>query len=772
MARSVDPLQRDTINVAAQLPTARLQVGPTNAALQLADALKDASPDAQRLMQGIANDEAEKQRSQAKQDALINEGQALADATRAGKIDATQNPWYIQAYNRESASIQSLDALQKLQVEAASWDSYNDPEKFQEDWHRAVGEAGVGFTTKDQQAGFQAAENQVSSQVLQENVARNVARIKTERVNNLGALTADALQTTYRTNGGLLSPNDAVASIRGAAQQWFATGGSEADWQQILVKSITNLAYATSDSSLLDLLKAPELMHGPSQSGVAPAGLGAMETSSYSPPYSQLPPAALQAVDPDLAPAAAPVPMTPKVQVQAPAQRLTLSPVQGGRLSSGYGARKRPTKGASSNHLALDIALPSGTPVSAQATGKVVYAARDGGLGNVVRVDYGGGVVATYAHLSAIGVSPGDVVAAGQNVGAVGKTGTATGPHLHYAVKVNGKPVDPRTNPAIGGTFEGDQVAQQASQPGFPGADKPFTVSGELPGNVLNRGASLYGMPGVADQVESDRYRINEAAAAAPLQRARVEKAKRQARGYEARDLLWQQFGTGLLTGAATREQIITSLSSKNYSGPEIAEALNQVNEVLRDSVGVANAQVAARGQNPGSALDVLNIVSDAQRSGWSPQLEKRVGDAILRGDISGGDGEQIITSAVSKASSMRAEARTEERLDMAEEKANGGVSNYTDLKRKAGFLGDLVVQSLAQAQPGNAAKIRSPKVTKAIKDRISSAMGAWLAANPDDWGGALQAGKDAANAALTSAMGQPATKIPFKPSGDGNPRR
>lgn len=858
MARSADPLQRDAIQVTAQLPGARLAAPRTNAALQLADALKDATPEARAAMATIADSEADKARTRAKQDALKAEGQPLADAVRSGQIDATQNPWYMSAYKRESASIRSLDALQKLQTESASWDTYNDPEKFSQQWRETVGSLAEGFGDTDSMAGFQAAQNQVTSQVLQENVARNVARIKTERLQNLGALTADGLQSVYRANAGRLSPNAAKGAIGAAEQQWFATGGSEADWHEMLVKSITNLAYATQDSSVLDLLKAPELLHGPSAQGDIPAGVGAHDTSDYAPPHVTSPaPASFLAQAPKPAvPGNLPLGITqraqnadgsvstvrtisigtdkgevliptvvgnkvvsneeaikhyretgenfgtfstvaeadayaealhksheqqlsPKVTVRAPSTKLTAFPVPAARVSSEFGARKAPKAGASTNHRGMDLAVPLGTPVQAQATGKVVSAKDEGRLGNTVRVDYGNGVVGIYGHLDSMDVKPGDIVTAGQGLAKSGNSGNSTGPHLHYQLMVNGKATNPRTFTGnVGGSFEAEQAAANPQQyPGFPtGApDAPFDAGGVTPGNVLNRGPSLYGMPGVADQVESDRYRINEAAAAAPMQRARVLKAQREARGYEASDVLWQNYGTGLLTGHVTRDQVLKTLGDKGYSGPEIAEALQQVNSVLRDSVGVANAQVAARGQNPGNAMEVLEIASDAQRSGWTPQLETRVGRKVLDGTLTGDDGRAIISSAISRSNQQRSEQRAEDREARAEARAGGGVSNWKGLRESSTHLRDLVVQTIAQQMPQKAAAIRSTKAMKAIQDRITTAMGAWLAANPEDFAGALQAGKDESNKALLEAMGQfpraGSTPQPSAPAG-GNPRR
>ncbi len=93
-------------------------------------------------------------------------------------------------------------------------------------------------------------------------------------------------------------------------------------------------------------------------------------------------------------------------------------------------------------HEGIDIAAPSGTAVHAAASGTIIYAGWMGGYGNIVVIDHGGGLSTAYAHLSSIWVGGGSV-SQGQAIGAVGCTGSCTGPHLHFEVRINGSPVDP-----------------------------------------------------------------------------------------------------------------------------------------------------------------------------------------------------------------------------------------------------------------------------------------------------------------------------------------
>ena len=113
------------------------------------------------------------------------------------------------------------------------------------------------------------------------------------------------------------------------------------------------------------------------------------------------------------------------------------------RISSYFGRRVAPTKGATSYHKGIDIPCPVGSAVIAAASGRVIYVGYLGSAGNAVVIDHGSGISTCYYHLSAFGVKVGDNVSAGQTICYSGNTGVSTGPHLHFSVRVNGEYVNP-----------------------------------------------------------------------------------------------------------------------------------------------------------------------------------------------------------------------------------------------------------------------------------------------------------------------------------------
>lgn len=115
----------------------------------------------------------------------------------------------------------------------------------------------------------------------------------------------------------------------------------------------------------------------------------------------------------------------------------------GGTITSYFGPRQSPGGIGSTNHMGLDIACPTGTPILACEAGTVIAASYSGSMGNYVTIAHGNGVTTTYMHNSSIAVAPGQTVARGQTIAYAGSTGNSTGSHCHLGVRVNGSWVDP-----------------------------------------------------------------------------------------------------------------------------------------------------------------------------------------------------------------------------------------------------------------------------------------------------------------------------------------
>jgi murein DD-endopeptidase MepM/ murein hydrolase activator NlpD len=112
-------------------------------------------------------------------------------------------------------------------------------------------------------------------------------------------------------------------------------------------------------------------------------------------------------------------------------------------VTSAFGWRPDPFTGEGRFHKGVDVRAAYGQQIPAVANGKVVSAGPAGGYGLSVVIEHGSGIRTRYAHLSEVSVKAGDVVERGQEIGRVGQSGRSTGPHLHFEVLADGRPVDP-----------------------------------------------------------------------------------------------------------------------------------------------------------------------------------------------------------------------------------------------------------------------------------------------------------------------------------------
>ncbi|MEZ5565944.1 MAG: M23 family metallopeptidase [Gammaproteobacteria bacterium] len=118
-------------------------------------------------------------------------------------------------------------------------------------------------------------------------------------------------------------------------------------------------------------------------------------------------------------------------------------PSPGADVTSGFGNRRDPFTGRLARHSGYDLRAPYGAPILASAGGRVRYAGYRGAYGRMVEIDHGNGLVTRYGHASKVLVKRNDIVLPGQPIALVGSTGRSTGPHVHFEVRQDGKPVSP-----------------------------------------------------------------------------------------------------------------------------------------------------------------------------------------------------------------------------------------------------------------------------------------------------------------------------------------
>jgi murein DD-endopeptidase MepM/ murein hydrolase activator NlpD len=118
-------------------------------------------------------------------------------------------------------------------------------------------------------------------------------------------------------------------------------------------------------------------------------------------------------------------------------------PVMGPRLSSDFGVRAHPIMKVTRHHHGVDLAAPAGSLIRSIAGGQVIYADPHGGYGRFIVVRHANGLSSHYGHCQQVNVRIGQKVNAGDILGTVGSSGRSTGPHLHFEVRREGKPLDP-----------------------------------------------------------------------------------------------------------------------------------------------------------------------------------------------------------------------------------------------------------------------------------------------------------------------------------------
>ncbi|HRJ62667.1 MAG TPA: M23 family metallopeptidase [Azospirillaceae bacterium] len=175
---------------------------------------------------------------------------------------------------------------------------------------------------------------------------------------------------------------------------------------------------------------------------------------------------------------------------QSVRRALLATPIDGARLTSGFGMRRHPILGYSKMHAGVDFGAPSGTPIYAAGSGVVEEVGAKGAYGNYIRIRHNSDTATAYAHLSryAKGLSRGARVDQGDVIGYVGSTGRSTGPHLHYEVLQNGKQINPRSLK----TPTGERLSGRA-----------LAAFQEEQRNIVNRYAAAGGGPHLASSPQA-----------------------------------------------------------------------------------------------------------------------------------------------------------------------------------------------------------------------------------------------------------------------------
>jgi len=241
---------------ASEAAVNRAQAPRTNGGMQLAAALADLSPDVRRLGGLVIKEDAEVQSVAAKKRALELGGQDLASAVRDGKIEATQNPFFIQDYNEESAYVRSQKAISDLTIQSQQWAEKNDHIAFQKRFTTELAQIGEQYQDGDSAKGFMAAAAPAQQQAFAANTAQVAANIEKDRAAALSQMSTEAILGVQKEHAGAASPDQLQEGLAHLKDRYFATGGTQSEWDKLQYHAYTSAAYNSGDETLLDKLPA------------------------------------------------------------------------------------------------------------------------------------------------------------------------------------------------------------------------------------------------------------------------------------------------------------------------------------------------------------------------------------------------------------------------------------------------------------------------------------------------------------------------------------
>lgn len=242
------------VDIIARPVGVNLTAPQTNPALELAQSLQGVNEALGPALEGYANVERAKQSAKANADALASSGQAFAEAVRSGKLQPTQNPWYIQAYEQKAAQVRAQGQVASLVSQSQTWAERSDPQAFAAKWQTEVGKLAEGYTGIDQSKGFRAAADPLTEQALNSNSEYNAQAIQLANVQNTTQLMAQRIEETYRANPKA-APADFYTAIQPLVDQWRATGGTDAQSNELVRGAFVAAGEHAGNADILDNLK-------------------------------------------------------------------------------------------------------------------------------------------------------------------------------------------------------------------------------------------------------------------------------------------------------------------------------------------------------------------------------------------------------------------------------------------------------------------------------------------------------------------------------------
>lgn len=232
----------------------RLQASRTNAALDLAESLGKVAPGVNDLLGAWGKERAAEEAAKAEAAALATSGQAFADAVRDGKIERTQNPWYIQAYTQRAAQVRAQGEMSALAADSQTWTERDDSVAFAARFAAETGKRAQAYQGIDAAAGFQAAAAPIQQQQLAANTAFNVNRIQTKNEQNVSALATKAIIDVFSANGGKATPQQVWEALAPFEKQWLDTGGTDQSWNTLVVNSTIAAGANSANPAVLNIL--------------------------------------------------------------------------------------------------------------------------------------------------------------------------------------------------------------------------------------------------------------------------------------------------------------------------------------------------------------------------------------------------------------------------------------------------------------------------------------------------------------------------------------